>query len=281
MYGTVFYDWNGNGTQDWVEGQGEPPLPGLRICLDDLDSGLCAVSAETGQYLIDEVPPGEHNLLVDADPYSFLFVSVDAAAALGMEDVPVAVDGPTVVNIGLGDGPLTLPFLCGETGQLAGVSNYFDRDPRPGPVRDWMGGSRSTDGYTATTFDVQGQITVVASAPGVVNYVGPNADRYVVEVLCDDAVPWFPAGRSLWLYYYGLDEVSVERGDRVARGQTLGSYTEYGLETGSDLQRFSIRPKYTDGYGSYIFVDLFRDTQAAESRGLWTRDNDPACFPGP
>ena len=271
IYGTVFHDWNGNGKQDAIEAPAEPALPGIRVCLDDSGSGLCAVSAESGHFVIEEVPPGDHTLWVESDRYSYLFPSVDAAVALEMEDVPVTVDGRTLVNIGLGEGPLTLPFLCGEMGQVVGVSDHFDRDPRPGPVRDWMGQLLPKDGYTATTFKVQGEVTVVASAPGVVNYFGPDAGRYLVELQCDAAVPWFPANRPLWLYYYGLDEVSVEQGDTVARGQTLGRVTEVRSE-------ISLRAKYTDGYGSYIFVDLFRDTQTVESRGLWTRDNDPVCF---
>ena len=271
IYGTVFHDWNGNGKQDSVEAPAEPALAGIRICLDDTGSGLCVVSDESGHFVIENVSPGDHRLRVESDRYAYLFPSVDAAVALEIQDVPVTVDGPTLVNLGLGEGPLTLPFLCGEMGQVVGVSDHFDEDPRPGPVRDWMGRSLPKDGYTATTFKVQGEVTVVASAPGVVNSVGSYSEGYLVEVRCDVAVPWFPASRPLWLYYDGLDEVSVERGDTVARGQTLGRVTEVRSE-------ISLRAKYPDSYGSHVFVDLFRDTQTVESRGLWTRDNDPACF---
>ncbi len=281
IYGAVFHDWNGNGKQDSVEAVGEPALPGVRVCLDDPGSGLCAVSDDSGQYLIEEVPPGDHNLLIDAERYPHLLPSIDTAVALETEEVPVEVDGRTLVNIGLGEGPLTLPFLCAEMGQVVGISANFDQDRRPGLVRDWMGGSQSEDGYEATIFELRGAVQVVASAPGVVTYIGTYLGRYVIEVRCDATVPWFPSSRTLWLFYYGLEELSVERGDTIARGQMLGRITETGSEGGSVLKHLTLRAKRTDSYGSYVFVDLFRDTQKVESWGLWTRDNDPACFPGP
>jgi len=278
IYGTVFHDWNGNGERDSIEAPGEPALSGIRVCLDHDDSGLCASSDESGQYLIEEVPPGDHILLVDSDRYSYFFPATAAAVALELQDAHVTVAGRTLVNIGLGEGPLTLPFLCEEMDKVVGVSNQFDVDPRPGKVRDWMGRSEPQDGYTATTFELRGEVQVVASTSGVVTYFGPDAGRYVVELSCDATVPWFPAGRSLWLYYYGLDEVLVAQGDRVTRGQTIGRVAHYGSEAGRLLDQFSLRAKYADGYGSYIFVDPFRDTQRTEPRGLWTRVNDPACF---
>jgi hypothetical protein len=280
LYGTVFHDWNGNGRQDSTEAPGEPPLPGIRVCLDD-SSVLCAVSDSNGQYVIDDVAPGEHTLAIDSQRYSFRFPSVDAGVALDAQDVPVMVEGRTLSDLGLGEGPLTLPFLCGDMDKVTGVIEYFDRDRRPGLARDWMGRPVPQDGYGATTIEVQGELQIVATAPGLVNYVGPDSDGFVVEVRSLVAVPWIPTGGPLWLYFYGLDEVSVQRGDTVARGQTLGRITGPGSGAGNDLGSLSLRAKYTDGYGSYIFIDLFRDAQTVGSHGLWTRDNDPVCFPGP
>ncbi len=278
IFGTVFHDWNGNGKQDSAEAPGEPALPGIRVCLDDIASDLCAVSDEGGQYLIEGVLPGDHTLVIDSQHYLYLFPSVDAALALEPQQAPVTVDGRTLVNLGLGEGPLTLPFLCAEMGQVVGISDHFDRDRRPGPARDWMGRPLSKDGYGATTFEVQGEVQIVAPAPALVNYVGPDSGHYVVELRSDAVVPWLPDSRPLFLYLYGLDEASVTRGDTVARGQVLGRITESGSEGGRE--RLSIRAKYTDGYGSYIFIDLFRDTQREGAHGLWTLDNNPICFQG-
>lgn len=279
VYGTVFHDWNGNGQQDSAEAPGEPALPGIRICLDNRDSDLCAVSDGGGQYLIEGVLPGDHTLVIDSQHYLYLFPSVDAALALETQQAPVTVDGRTPVNLGLGEGPLTLPFLCAEMGQVVGISDHFDRDRRPGPARDWMGRPLSKDGYGATTFEVQGEVQIVAPAPALVNYVGPDSGHYVVELRSDAAVPWLPDNRPLFLYFYGLDEASVKRGDSVARGQVLGRITESGSESGG-RERLTIRAKYTDGYGSYIFIDVFRDTQREGAHGLWTLDNNPICFQG-
>jgi hypothetical protein len=280
IYGTVFHDWNGNGKQDSIEAPGEPALPGIQVCLDDGDPTLCAVSDESGQYLIEQVPPGEHSLWVESDQYSYLFPSVDAAVVLEVETLPVIVDGAILVDIGLGEGPLTLPFLCTEMDQVVGVSRYFDADIHPGQARDWTGGSQTVDGYLGTTFEFQGEVEIVAPAPATVTHVTFWEGRYLVQLGCD-IVPWFPDNRSLQLYFSGMDEISVKKWDIVARGQTIGRATECHPEAESGVECFTIRGRYPDTYGSHVFVDLFRDTETAGSRSLWTRDNDPVCFPGP
>lgn len=278
LRGTVFHDWNGNGKQDSAPAPGEPALPGIRVCLDDADSGLCAVTSGDGQFVIEEAPPGEHSLWIDSDRYSYLFISVHEVAALETQDVHVKINGPSTLNLGLGEGPLTLPFPCAEMGQVVGVSDHFDADIRPGQARDWMGRSQAEDGYAATTFAVRGEATVVASAPGLVFYVGGYADLYIVEVHCQLSVPWFPGNQPLSLWYVGLDEVAVQRGDIVARGQVLGRVLESGSATAEGLERLTLRAFRTDGFWGYVFHDLYRDTQKVGAQGFWTRDNDPACF---
>jgi hypothetical protein len=238
------------------------------------------VSDDGGQYLIGEVPPGEHALLVESDRYSYLFPSVDAAVAVELEALPVMVDGGTLVNLGLGEGPFTLPFLCTELGQVVGIAKHFDADIRPGQARDWMGQSQTADEYKATTFEVAGEVQFVAPAPAVVTHIAFFSGRYLVQLTTQFGVPWFPSNRVLQLYFSGLDEVSVELRDTVARGQTVGRILECRPGISSE-ECFSIRARYADTYGSHVFVDLFRDTQRAEARGLWTRENDPVCFPAP
>jgi murein DD-endopeptidase MepM/ murein hydrolase activator NlpD len=278
LHGTVFHDWNGNGKQDSDSAPGEPALPGIRVCLDDADSGLCGVTSADGKFAIEEAPLGEHSLWIDSDRYSYLFISVNEVAALETQDVCVRIDGPSTLNLGLGEGPLTLPFPCAEMGQVAGVSDHFDADIRPGQARDWMGRSQAKDGYAATTFAIRGKATVVASAPGLVFYVGGYADLYLVEVHCFLSVPWFPGNQPLSLWYVGLDEVAVQRGDIVARGQVLGRVLESGSATAEGLERLTLRAFRTDGFWGYVFHDLYRDIQKVGARGFWTRDNDPACF---
>jgi hypothetical protein len=277
IHGTVFHDWNGNGALD----TGEPGLPGVRVCVEVSDAVQCMDTDRSGAYAINNLPAGRWHLRLEAEGYAYLFPSGNSTLALEVQNPSVSVTARTPVDIGLGVGPLTLPFLCEEMDRVAGASAYYDVDPRPGPARAWNGETLPNDGYMATAFEVQGEVAVAASAPGTVSHISSYVDGYWVEMYCDIAVPWFPSNRTVRLNYNGLDELAVHLGDRLARGETIGFLTEEGRDAESGWLGFEFRAKYLDGYGSYVFVDPFRDTQDPTSRGMWTRDNDPACFGNP
>jgi len=68
LTGLAFHDLNANGLHD----DGEPSLPGIQVCLDEIAPTSCTLTASDGSYTLTGYPPGAHQLylLSPGDPAS-------------------------------------------------------------------------------------------------------------------------------------------------------------------------------------------------------------------
>lgn len=97
MTGTVWFDVNGNGQMD----EGERPLPDVRIVLG---SGRDTLTNENGIFIIGDLPPGDHVVLIDEKTLpentrsasGSLTVKVQAGAETADINLPVTLIPPVV-----------------------------------------------------------------------------------------------------------------------------------------------------------------------------------------
>jgi len=189
---------------------------------------LCSVSAEDGSYFIADVPAGQHPVVIKSDKFPFCFSSLDEVIALQLRNPQVTVAADTLQNFGLAEGLVHLPIRCEQMGNVVGASKYFDLDPGPG-VRDWTGGQNASDGHAATDFEVTSDVKIVATLPSEVVDIHqvefpagtsyPN-DLSVHVQTTGPIVPWTRSNTAFWVIYVHLQEVSVEVGDVVSKGDT-------------------------------------------------------------
>jgi hypothetical protein len=99
MRGTVWIDKNGNGVFD----DGEQPLPDVRVVTG---SGRDTLTDSQGDFILGDLPPGEHVVLIDEKtlPENLksalgpLRITVKAGAETPSVDFPI-VTRPPAVNI--------------------------------------------------------------------------------------------------------------------------------------------------------------------------------------
>jgi hypothetical protein len=97
MTGTVWFDANGNGQLD----EGERPLPDVRIVLG---SGRDTLTDENGVFIIGDLPPGDHVVLIDEKTLpenmrssaGSLTVKVQAGTETGDINLPVTLIPPVI-----------------------------------------------------------------------------------------------------------------------------------------------------------------------------------------
>lgn len=138
---------------------------------------------------------------------------------------------------------LTLPIAC-TPGEDCWIVNYVDRDPGPGRA-DFMCLDMSYDGHKGTDFAVahtgllDGDIPVLASAPGKVVGVRDDMADISFREIGRDAIRGRECGNGVridhgdgWATQYchlKRGSVLVRAGQAVERGQVLGSVGLSGL----------------------------------------------------
>ena len=211
LSGRVFFDYNGNGLQD----AGEPGIRDVPVCIDSLDSGLCATSGADGSYSIPlaSVPGGTHDVYVqsptDEPATAFRYINkwngpvVIPAYKMNGVQVPeqhlndtevLPIDRSLEVIVGEDDvdmdvalmqGFLTMPFRCADVSKIYDYHG-FDRDPRVGFVVDYRGdttishhpGEPGTgDQHDGHDWFVPVGTFLVASAPGIMTHEFINPDN--------------------------------------------------------------------------------------------------------
>jgi murein DD-endopeptidase MepM/ murein hydrolase activator NlpD len=279
LSGVVFHDWNLDGTR----GRSEPAITGVEICLDGFDSGLCAASDEGGNYYLPNAPIGVHAIAIRADEFPFYYASSNRLIAHQVVSPTLALEADRVHDFGMSQGFLVLPIRCSEMGHVHGVSDYVDVDPGDG-IRDWMGGTTTYNGHDGTDFVLSGDVPVVAALPGEVVFVGnvtrPSgttpANDLFVNIQSQILVPWCLSCGPLRASYVHLQEITVQVGHSVSRGDVIGWSRETLYPTQIDRQHVHLEIRLFQSTSSFNVVDPFASQW--DSHNYWTRYNDPACF---
>jgi murein DD-endopeptidase MepM/ murein hydrolase activator NlpD len=93
LSGKVFFDYNGSGEQE----NGEPEIEDVRLCIDNYGSDLCAFTGLNGNYSIEGILDGKHDVLIESptdEPESaFRYINISH----GWVDIPAyEIDGVEV-----------------------------------------------------------------------------------------------------------------------------------------------------------------------------------------
>ena len=127
--GVIFFDHNGNGTQD----SGEPVVPNATVQI----GALTATTGSSGSYTLQGVSRGNRQIRLSAADFRYISLSLDRFQSIE-EPIAVRIEGDTVLDIGLMQGFLTLPFRCSDWEAVYPVHG-FDHDPHLGAVKDYRG----------------------------------------------------------------------------------------------------------------------------------------------
>ena len=172
LSGLAFHDLNGDGLHD----QGEPGIPGIQVCLDEITPPNCTLTAQDGTYTLAGFPPGVYQLYlvsptdpvvafryyttfyrwVELPAYTFTFLEEGtprllnvpaqrlADASLHSFSTPIQVTLPLdesqspTLDLPLIQGFLTDPIACSDRLRLTKFHG-FDLDRQPGSVRNYLG----------------------------------------------------------------------------------------------------------------------------------------------
>lgn len=263
----AFHDFNGNGKRDDVE----PILEGIAVTNS---SGKC-VTDDDGKCENVKTLSGENQFRITDDrniplfeKMSHILQSVYEVKTI-KEGLKLDISGDSLINIPLAQGFLTKPFSSQSKYK---IKNYLDLDKTLCPsgtnphfcmnIRDWNNGKQTYDDHTGIDYNAKQGTAILAAAPGIVSHVGlvessGNRGNYV-EITC---------AFHFITYYHHMDQIIVEEGEKVQRGQTIGTVGSTGASSEPHLH-FEIKQ---DG----IFIDPYKDLISKSSINYWTKFNDP------
>ncbi len=284
LYGKIFFDYNGNGTQE----KGEPPVPNVVITLDGLN---VTFTNSTGWYVISGVQEGTHRVRpFPSRNFRYMCESMDEFR-LVTEYYNVTVRGDTRKDIGLMEGFLTLPFPNWLPITVDG-SDYFDHDPGLDAI--WWDGSfhqaprphNPPHTHPGTDFYMPTGTILSAAVSGTVSsmYVS-GSGQYWISVKTK--------------YGYGYSYIHISRalvsvGTSVKRGQPIALSGETGptWPPHTEFQLWKIMPEgrayCIDPYSPVAGVprgawiervwEWYPSNEEWVSQGYWTKFNDPQYY---
>jgi hypothetical protein len=204
LFGVVFFDHNGDGSQQ----PNEPGIAGASVSVGNQStSSYC-----NGVYYFRNLPDGSHSLVVTADGFRYLSLSRSDFEPIGTP-VLATVSGNTQQDVGLMQGFLTLPYSYGTT---YNIGEYFDYDPEYGKYLWWNGqqGSGAWRNHVGTDLGVSvNGVPVVAPAPGEVIWLGedPNGG-WGIDARTPDGM--------IWGAFHVTPTIALNQ--TVSRGDTIG-----------------------------------------------------------
>ncbi len=193
------------------------------------------------------------------------------------------VTADTILELGLIQGYLTDPFACRDRERITETHGY-DLDPARGKVRDYRGetameygsGGRTADGHQAVDWGNSNRnvigTPVRAAAPGIVVFAGEDATLHGNCRMVTLAHPY--SGHKTG--YVHLEEILVEDGQELKRGQILGTLGDSCTDW--PHLHFTFNPGWDPQEQNWSNKDPFRDTQDPGSYTWWTADNQPVCL---
>ena len=318
LSGLVYNDLNGNGIHDTAYSLGdlrkhpdgflgaagpsqEPPVVGAVIRA----GGAKDVTDSNGRYVLC-LPAGTHAVTVEAASYRVRFPSIRGIKDL-TAPITVTLSLDTSLDLSLGLGPLTLPYLL-SSANIFRQGSYVDIDPTYGQVgvynsypEDCYWWHCTGDAHRGIDYYAPSGTLVVAGAPGLVwsTAISDAGDLMVVILHTDyeDKIPdgnfWARQGFQTSYQHLGGIAEGIEPGNLVERGQPLGYLHNYGHE--SHLHTDAQLDPYVQAGSNSRYVDFYRDLYRNElvflthdtgygysisisqgSPGFWTADNLPS-----
>jgi murein DD-endopeptidase MepM/ murein hydrolase activator NlpD len=309
LSGIAFHDLNGDGLQ----GESEPVIADLRVCVNALDSPYCTMTDQQGNYILSGLNFGLVELYLQSpkdDPKSAFrylnsFQGWDIIPAeqvgnhwVAKQELPktrlnslekpisVEISPNSRLDLALTQGYLTDIFRCGERDAKSVLTfQAFDLDPKLGFVRHFYEEqSRTAENDQAIMFgDNHFAIdwgNTNMSIIGTPLYAPANG----IVVFAGKGETWNgmcnvvnlvhpETGDSSGIVH--LDTVLVHERQEVMRGQLLGTL---GMScTTWPHVHFYFKPGYDRETGEWEGRDPYRDTANPESLTYWTVDNQPVC----
>jgi len=263
LQGRLFFDYNGNGMQDGEE----PAVAAVTVQLKDSTGATIAetLTDSSGDYKLEDVRTGSYKLHVEADKrFRYMCMFPDEFRAVS-DDYSSSLEQSMHKDIGLMEGFLTLPFTFGTHAELY---SYFDHDPTPGKVKNYLGDTTlalfpkhqpgTFDGHQGIDWSLPLETKLVASAPGKVLELSENeAGGKYIDILHSN---------GMVTSYGHISEVLGTIGEWVERGDAVA----LSGETGSPGQPHIHFALFREGTAVDPFRDVFGD-----SPGYWTKENDP------
>lgn len=260
--GIAFHDYNGNGTKEY----NEPVLPGLNLEFFDQEINQ-RFKIQTDNYgaYNHSLPAISYQLIVSKNilgynnqPFNYLYISPNEVKNID-EPIYISINKDMTYNLALMQGFLTLPFSIVTGSYIDTV--FFDIDRRENFIRDWQGNQQTYDQHSGIDYRIPIDTPVIASAPGQV--LSSKYDQQSGNIIA--------IVHGLFVTQYGhLNKRTVRTGDKVTRGQQIGSSGATGEWVGKfphlhfDLSEV-ILPR----------IDIYRDITNPESFSYWTVDNNP------
>jgi len=304
--GVLFFDHNGSGLQE----EGEPHIANFGICVSVKGNkdNTCIKTDGSGKYSFESVGPIDQWVKVTfqdpnaEDPskaYRFINVWKDSVFIpankvngiqvpeqhLNDTDLTTIESGLTlkigeVADIGLMQGFLTSPFLCGQD---YGIGVWYDHDPRSGsflnyqgstdPYQNPAGESRNGDNHDGTDFKIPDGVPVVAMAPGIVNYADEFYNGYgtVKHVTIDHLDRDFATGTG----HHSI--LLVERDESILRGQII-ALSGHSATTWPHVHLSLHHPHHGDPPPTVDpFGALYDTNESSTLLSYWTIYNQIVC----
>lgn len=294
LSGTVFFDYNGNGSRD----EGEEALEGVIVRSGE----SITKSLADGSYMLESIPQGETQLEIAKD--GFPFVALSLAQVLTADSIPLNITGNTQFDMGLMQGWMTLPF---EAEGDALICNYVDLDYQLGSVRTYSdehshpfpNGPNIDDNHQGVDWLADKDTPIRAVGPGVVIEVDGMAPNGALHL----HVLHHFGGRAFVTSYGHYSASTVNVGDEVMRDQIIALVGKTGTEVAHlHLGLWEVPPEfepgqvreildyvyrankltvpYTNGKEVPAVLDPFRDVTDPQSESFWTVDNSPHYVSG-
>lgn len=302
LQGRLFFDYNGNGIQD----TDEPSIQNARVQMQDSNARVIAeaLTDSSGDYKLD-IPAGNYKLFIQPDQsksnnpnFGYMCTSPSEFRAI-TDGYDLSATGDGTFDVGLMEGFLTLPFNKNDS--YTDIPDYVDLDPRPGYIRDWMGGKNTYDGHMGTDFVARKGAEILAAAPGQVFSAWngwPNDPHWGINDYWKNGnYVVLSHGHNLWSAYHHLDSIAVPEvlfdtyplTVSVKRGDVIGycGFSGFGrdLTTTMTPQNTHLHFEMTDvniDQSSKHFRDPFRDlyfgkygySRQSNPVSFWTVDNE-------
>lgn len=292
--GRLFFDYNGDGVQQ----ADEPAVPQAKVQLADYSSGKVIAESLTdsaGDYKIEDVPTGNYWFEIQADKkFSHMYSTMEGLGTV-QSGYLFALLEPRNLDVGLMEGPFTLPF---RRSTKYSVACYYNWDPTPGKFLWWNG--RSGDNSDLVLWNNAGidmpmdvGEDVIAPAPGRMGsrLRGPQGQLGVFLIHPDVGLGLFGT------FFNHLSEVilpngaTFARGDVVAKSGTTGTKTPHlhfnnWLDFGNGTGFFDFfEPEFelTSQRSGYWYPNdttwhAAPPTTNPNGKNLWTVHNDPHFF---
>jgi len=298
LSGKVFFDYNGSGEQE----NGEPEIEGVHLCIDNYGSDLCTFTGLNGNYSIEGILEGKHDVLIEGpenvDQLSkFHFISLSKETIQTIDSpVSLKINNDLTRDFGLTQGFLTMPVPCE---MISGTTKYVDLDYRLGYVRRWDGltsGASIPDQHPGIDYHGERYTPIIAAAPGLVIGSAMGGDESKSIRIIHDLI-----NKNFVTDYAHNDSVKVHVGDEVKRGEEIALMGSSGVEIVH--VHFELWPlpltslNFYSAFLDYIFdpnkwtwipntsgdsfpsgLDPYQDLSDHESQNYWTVHNDPQCM---